>query len=179
MQPFLHQFLMDTGKSKRSLNIGNAIKTLSKDIPRFFDATSQTDFSIYSQNILFSDGTHGVSLQGLQKYRLMLSVARKVANLFYSDCCLSITSMQMSEEHGFIVRWRFQGTRRLKFWREPSNPDGKKTMEGQSFYFFNEEGFVREHVVDSIIPPIQKLNTLKAWFWWISRLPTEALPSAT
>ena len=171
-------------RQKRNLNIGNAIRILSDDIPGLLQKSYKPDYSIFSDNVKFVDRTHSLSLQGLIKYQMLWKFGKRMVSFIFKEHQLEITKMSMLNDSTLAVRWRFVGTKRMysglfgRFTNEHnannsshSAPKNQKTVEGYSYYKFNEEGFVKEHVLDQIEPPLQRWNTLKAWFWWIGRLP--------
>ena len=177
----------DEKHSKRSLNIGNAVRVLSEDVDRFFEPEKKVCFEIYRKDLFFQDKTHSLSLCGLGKYKLMVTFGKKLIEFFYRDCHLSINKMYMKSEGSLVVRWRFTGEKRFnvmgraKHWllsevnspqpQETSGAVNLKVIEGYSFYNFDESGYIKEHIIDDVEPPMQRWNTLKAWFWWMARLP--------
>ena len=90
--------------------------------------------------------------------------------------------MQMLNDSTLAVRWKFSGIKRITLAelllmetnaeRSKNRSSSKeKVVEGISYYKFNDDGFIDEHVLDQIEPPLQRWSALKAWFWWIGRLP--------
>jgi hypothetical protein len=173
----------NSSEQKRSLNIGNAIRTLSQDIPAFCDSSSSPiNWSIYSQRISFHDRIHSLSLYGLSKYQTLLNWTRSMLHLTYKNPRVEITNMHMQNEDTLAVRWRFTAQSRIPriraatfklktLWSGQKSVLFKdtKVVEGYFYYYFDSDGFISEHHLDQMEPPIQKINTLKAWFWWLGR----------
>lgn len=169
-------------RQQKSLNIGNAIRILSDDIPGLLQKSHNPDYSIYTEDIKFIDRTHSLSLQGLIKYQMLWKFGKRMVSLLFKEHKMEITKMSMLNDSTLAVRWKFVGTKRLNIknflaYEKPTTNSSlsssmqSKIIEGYSYYKFNDEGFVREHALDQIEPPLQRWKTLKAWFWWIGRLP--------
>lgn len=161
---------------QRSLNIGTAIRVISEDYPGFVENSHQLNFSIYRDNLLFEDKTHSLSLQGLTKYQMLLRFGQRIMHALFRETRLEITGMSLiNNDNTLAVQWRFTGTRRfgLGWIASPSRSnEGKiKRVEGYSYYEFDDDGRIKEHTLDQIEPPLQRWTTLKAWFWWIGRIP--------
>lgn len=99
-------------KNQYMLRVGHAVDTLRTDVPSLLTSSGGLhghlpDFSIYSQEITFSDArAPSLELRGLQTYRRLLSAMQWSVSAMCEESHLDVTSLQTPVNNELYMRWR-------------------------------------------------------------------------
>mmetsp|Transcript_2608 Transcript_2608/g.2886 ORF Transcript_2608/g.2886 Transcript_2608/m.2886 type:complete len:401 (-) Transcript_2608:503-1705(-) len=150
-------------------NVGDAIRTLRREIPRLFH--QELTYSIYREDIVFRD-PHNV-FYGLDSYKRIFQTLRLLGNAFFRPATLRVDILRIWQpnDRTIIMRWTIRGLPRF-FWQAG-------TFDGNSEFKLDSEGKIYEHKVDNIVmntefkPMLSFLNMSLA-----SKTPTPSYFSA-
>lgn len=122
-------------------------------------------YSIYAPNILFYEEAVGhVGISGLQHYKWLIRTLRSLARMYYQEVGLDLLGFTQRAPGVIAVRWTFTGEPR-RLLRVNNGPRRLDVYDGVFVYKLNEKGWVREHVLETILPaPPELLRNIRDLF---------------
>ena len=138
------------------LNLGRAIDTLKSDYPTLL--TKNPSWNIYHSDLEVIDPT-GVSLHGLENYKMAFSFIHGVVKWFYCEEKSSLTSVRVAYDWArkcIRVSWNVELVPKMIY------GGIKRTLhvDGISEYYLDREsGLITEHKVSKNLTSLLKIST--------------------
>jgi len=130
------------------VNSGTVIRTLRAELPVMFE--EELSYGIYAPNIVFYEETVAhIGVSGLAQYRRLIKTLTYVAGLYYRRPHLEPLGFTQRARGVIAVRWTFTGEPRKLL---PTSSTERAIYDGVFVYKLNEQGWVREHILETILP---------------------------
>jgi len=168
-------------EDKSNSNLDKIAFDLTYDLTNIFLKSS--DWSLYSQNIVFEDRIRGKRVEGLAEYMKNIYVFRTLAHLKFVYVRFHVINLSIHPEDNTIrIRWRVAGLGVMrmvvrfipdKMWRRGSMDDAAPTWyDGYSIFHVGPDNKIVRHVADrrkqdedkqslAMHPVVEKLKKLK------------------